>query len=98
LFVFKTIWELVNPPVSGVKGTVKVVGTNAPLAGAVVKTQKTGEVAVQTLTDVEGSYSKQLSIGDFTITVNADGYVTQTIFVTMKATGYRTLDFEMVAV
>ncbi len=98
LFVFNTIWELVNPPVSGVKGSVKVVGTNAPLAGAVVKTQKTGEVAVETLTDIEGSYSKQLSIGDFKLIVIAPGYETQTLDVTMKATGYKTFDFEMVAV
>lgn len=98
LFVFNTIWELINPPVSGVKGSVKVAGTNAQLSGAVVKTQKTGEVAVQTLTDVEGNYSKQLSIGDYIISVNADGYVSQTMNVTMNATGFKTFDFEMVAV
>jgi len=98
LFVFSTIWDLINPPVSGVKGTVKVIGTNAPIEGAVVKTQKTGEVAGQTLTDVDGKYSKQLSIGDYSVSVNITGFVSQTINVTMNATGFKTFDFEMVAV
>lgn len=98
LFVFSTIWDLINPPVSGVKGTVKVSGTNAPIGAAVIKTQKTGEVADQTLTDADGKYSKQLSIGDYTVSVNITGYVSQTINVTMNATGFKTFDFEMVAV
>jgi hypothetical protein len=98
LFVFNTLWELINPPVSGVKGTVMAAGTNSPLASAIVKTQKTGEVAVQTLTNADGEYSKQLSIGDYIISVNADGYVSKSINVTMNATGFKTFDFEMVGV
>ena len=98
LFVFSTIWDLINPPVSGVKGNVKGIGTNAPIAGAVVKTQKIGEVADHTLTDADGKYSKQLSIGDYTVSVNITGYVSQTINVTMNATGFKTFAFEMVTV
>lgn len=98
LFVFSTIWDLINPPVSGVKGAVKVVGTNVPLAGAVVKTQKVGEVAVETLTDADGKYAVQLSVGVFTITVNVSGYVEQSLTVTMNADGYKTYDFLMVVV
>lgn len=98
LFVFTTIWELINPPVSGVKGSVKASGTNVPLAGAIVKTQKTGEVAVETLVDVDGKYSKLLSEGEFTITVNVAGYITQSVTVTLHANGYKTFDFVMIPV
>lgn len=40
--------------------------------------------------------SNQLTVGDYLISVNVDGYVLQTINVTMIATGFKTFDFEMV--
>ena len=41
--------------------------------------------------------SNQLTVGDYLISVNVDGYDLQTINVTMIATGFKTFDFEMVA-
>jgi hypothetical protein len=95
LFVFNTLLELINPPANGVKGSVKATVTNEPLAGAKVKTQKTGEVAVETIADVEGKYSKMLSAGEYTITANADGYETQSVTITLNSTGFKTFDFVM---
>lgn len=69
------LWELINPPVAGVKGEVKVSGTNVPIVGAIVTTQKEGEVAFEMLTDDEGSYSHQVSAGKYKIVVSAEGYV-----------------------
>ena len=98
LFEFTTIWDMINPPVSGIKGVVKVVGTNVPLVGAVVKTQKVGDVAMETVTDVNGKYSTELSVGVFTISVNVSGYAEQSLTVTLNADGFKTFDFVMVAI
>lgn len=98
LFVFRTIWDLINPPVAGIKGEVKVTGTNVPIVGATISIQEDGEVAIDILTDEEGNYSHQVGAGNYTITVTADGYVSQTKTVEMKAEGYKTFDFVMVAV
>lgn len=97
LFVFSTLWDLINPPVAGMKGEVKVSGTNVPIVGATVSIQREGEVALDILTDEEGSYSHQVGAGKYTITVNAVGYVSQSKEVDVKADGYKTFDFVMVA-
>jgi hypothetical protein len=96
LFVFSTLWDLINPPVAGIKGEVKVSGTNEPIGGATISIQKEGEVAIDILTEDDGSYSHQVSAGKYTISVSADGYVSQSQEVEMKAEGYKTFDFEMV--
>ncbi len=98
LFVFSTLWDLINPPIAGIKGEVKVTGTNMPIGGATLSIQKDGEVATDILTEDDGSYSHQLGAGNYTITVTADGYVSQSKTVNMKADGYKTFDFVMVAV
>ncbi len=95
LFVFSTLWDLINPPVAGIKGEVKVTGTNAPISGASVSIQKEGEVAVEVLTEDDGGYSHQVSSGNYTIVVSADNYVQQNKVVEMKADGYKTFDFLM---
>ena len=51
MFVFSTLWDLINPPVAGMKGEVKVTGTNVPIVGATISIQKEGEVALDILTD-----------------------------------------------
>lgn len=98
MFVFSTLWDLINPPVAGIKGEVKVTGTNVPIVGATISIQKEGEVALDILTDEEGSYSHQVGAGKYTIKVSANGYVSQSKEVDMKADGYKTFDFVMVAV
>jgi hypothetical protein len=98
MFVFSTLWDLINPPVAGIKGEVKVTGTNVPIVGATISIQKEGEVALDILTDEEGSYSHQVGAGKYTIKVSANGYVTQSKDVDMKAEGYKTFDWVMVAV
>lgn len=72
--------------------------SSVPLASDVVKTQKVGDVAVETLTDVDGKYAVQLSVGVFTITVNMSGYLEQSLTVTLNADEYKTYDFLMVAI
>ena len=97
LFVFSTLWDLINPPVAGMKGDVKVNGSNEPIVGATISIQKVGEVAFEMLTDDDGRYSHQVSAGKYTIMVSAVGYVSQTKSVDMKDDGYKRFDFEMVA-
>ena len=97
LFVFSTLWDLINPPVTGMKGEVKVNGSNEPMAGATISIQKEGEVAFEMLTDDDGRYSHQVSAEKYTISVGAVGYVSQTKSVDMKDDGYKRFDFEMVA-
>ena len=98
LFVFSSLWDLINPPVAGMKGEVKVSGTNEPIGGATISIQKEGEVAFEMLTEDDGSYSHQVSEGKYTIVVSANSYVTQSKEVDMKADGYKTFDFAMVKV
>jgi len=96
LFVFSTLLDLINPPITGFKGEVKVIGTNEPLSNVTISIQKEGEVAFEMMTDDEGGYSHQVSAGKYTITVSAVGYITQTKEVEMKADGYKTFNFMMV--
>jgi len=98
LFVFSTLWDLINPPVAGMKGEVKVMGTNVPIGGATISIQKESEVAFEMLTDDEGSYSHQVSVGKYSIAVSAVGYVSQSKEVEMKADGYKTFDWVMLDV
>lgn len=95
LFVFSTLWDLINPPIAGMKGEVKVVATNEPISGATVSIQKEGEVVLDLLTNDDGSYSHQVSAGKYTISVSVVGYVTQSKEVDMKADGYKTFDWVM---
>jgi hypothetical protein len=98
MFTFSSIWDLINPPVAGIKGQVKVSGTNTPIGGATISIQKDGEVAQDILTEDDGTYSHQLGAGNYTIKVSAAGYVSQTKTVEMKADGYKTFDWVMVNV
>ncbi len=98
LFVFSTLWDLINPPVAGIKGEVKASGTNAPIVGATLSIQADGEVAFDLFSDDDGNYSHQMGAGKYTITVSANGYTSQSKTVDMKADGYKTFDWVMVAV
>lgn len=96
LFVFSNLLDLINPPVAGIRGEVKASGTNEPLH-ATLSIQKDGEMATEIATEDDGSYSSKLSAGTFTITVLVDGFAPQKKTVELKADGYKTFNFVMVA-
>ena len=94
LFVFTTLWDLINPRVAGIRGMVKVAGSNEALT-ATITIQKEGEQAIELQTDDDGSYSRKLSAGNFMLTVRAEGFAMQTKAFTLSDDGYKTFDFVM---
>jgi len=97
-FTFQSLWDLINPPVAGIKGNVKRASDNLPLGGATVTAQKEGEPAETTETDETGDYSLRLAAGTYIVTVSAPGFVSQSIEVVVETGNYRTIDFSLVAV
>ena len=97
MFQFTYLHSMINPAEAGIRGTVKEKLTNRPIGGAVIRAQKEGEVAVEILTEGDGSYRKILSAGRFVVTVEAAGFEGQTVEVELEDT-MRGLDFEMVVV
>ncbi len=96
-FTFDTLLALINPPVSGVKGSAVMTGTNEEVEGVLFKAQKTGSGIIEFLSDEDGEYFKDLSEGDWTIEGSKTGLVTQTKTVTLTGT-FKTLDWVFVAV
>jgi hypothetical protein len=96
-FTFQSLWDLINPPVAGVKGNVKRASDNLPLSGARVTAQQAGEPIEETSTDETGNYSLRLAAGTYRITVDAPGFVSQSLEVIVETGNYRTVDFSMVA-
>ena len=97
-FVFSNLLDLINPPVAGVKGTVKEAVTFEAIGNAVMTAQREGEPAEVISVDLEGNFSKQLSTGIYRINVSAIGFVNQTFEFDLKLTGLKKLDVEMVRV
>ena len=97
-FVFKNLLDLINPPIAGIKGTVKEKGTNLPLASATITAQLDGETAIAVAVDADGVFAKQLAEGMYKITVSAVGYVDQVFDMELKLTGLKTLNVELVEV
>lgn len=95
LFTFSVLLDLINPPIAGVKGEVRVIGTNEPISGANISIQKEGEVAVMVQTDDEGQYHQQVGEGKYSLTVSASGFVSQSKEANLKADGFRTFDWLM---
>ena len=58
--------------------------------------KKTVELANEVFSDADGKFTKALSEGDYTITVEAAWYVTQTKSEQMTKDGYKTIDYVMV--
>ena len=96
-FVFKNLLDLINPPIAGIKGTVKETNTNLALASATITAQLDGEPAIAVALDADGAFAKQLAEGMYKITVSAVGYVDQVFDMDLKLTGLKTLNVEMVA-
>lgn len=97
-FVFKNLFDLINPPVAGIKGNIKEAVTNAVITNATLTAMRDGEPAENVPVDVNGDFGKQLAEGDYTITVGAVGYVEQTFEMDLKLTGLKTLNVELVKV
>jgi hypothetical protein len=96
-YQFQSIWDLVNPPVAGIKGNVKDSKNNLPLSGALITAQQAGEPVDETLTDDAGNFSLRLAAGTYQVTVSAAGFVSQTVEVIVDAGNYKTLAFSLVA-
>ena len=96
-YQFQAIWDLVNPPVAGIKGNVKRASDNLPVSGATVTAQQAGEPVDETETDDAGNYTLRLAAGTYLVTVSAAGFVSQTVEVVVEAGNYRTVDFVLVA-
>ena len=76
-------------------GTVTAADGGAPVAGATVKVE--GPLSRTTTTGEDGTYRLTLSVGDYTVSVHAFGYVDQTRQVTVTKDGTTTADFALVA-
>jgi hypothetical protein len=96
--VFSNLLALINPPVAGVKGSIKETGTNKIIEGVQLTAQLEGEIAKGIDLDESGHFSQELKEGKYTITVSAAGYVSQTIVVDLKLTGLKTENFELVKI
>jgi len=97
-FQFQSIWDLINPPVSGVKGNVKRASDNIGISGATITVQEAGEPAETTETNAAGDYSIRLAAATYMVTVSAAGFVSQTRDGVVIDGSYKTLDFNLVAV
>jgi len=97
-FVFGNLLALINPPVAGVKGSIKEAVTNKTISGVQLTAQLDGEVAKAIDVDDAGEFGAELKEGKYTLVVNASGYETQTIIVDLKLTGLKTENFELVKV
>jgi hypothetical protein len=97
-FVFSNLLALINPPVAGVKGSIKEAVTNKTISGIQLTAQLEGDIAKAIDVDDAGEFGAELKEGKYTLVVNAPGYETQTIIVDLKLTGLKTMNFELVKV
>ena len=97
-FVFTNLLALINPPLAGIKGSVKEIDTNALVPNVVLTAQKEGGVEENISVDVHGEFGEQLSEGRYTVRCGAIGYVEQVFELDLKLTGLKTLNVELVKV
>jgi hypothetical protein len=97
-FVFSNLLALVNPPIAGIKGTVKEAVTNAIISNAQIFAQRDGFPAENVPVDLNGDFGQQLQEGNHKITVSADGYVAQVFDLDLKLTGLKNLNVDLVKV
>ena len=94
-FQFSRLLALINPPTAGVKGSVKESLTFLPISAVQLTAQLDGEIAKNIEIDLNGEFGIELKEGNYTLNINAVGYVSQTIKVTLKLTGLKTINFEL---
>lgn len=97
-FVFQSLWDLINPPVAGIKGNVKRASDNLPLGGAIITAQQAGEPVETTEADDSGNFSLRLAAGTYQVTASADGFISQTVEVVVDKGSYKTVNFSLRAV
>lgn len=97
-FVFQNLLDLINPPVAGIKGSVKEIVTNIGIGNAKISAQRDGFPTENVLVDLNGDFGEQLKEGQYKITVSAVGYVEQVFDMDLKLTGLKTLNVELVKV
>ena len=96
LFVFSTLWSMINPSIAGVNGSVLDSVSFLPIENVVMTAQMSGAPAVVINVDSNGDFGEQLPVGDYVLTVSALGYNTQTINVSCKLTGLKRVNVELV--
>jgi hypothetical protein len=97
-FEFSSLLALINPPVAGVKGSIKEAVTNKIIVGAQMTSQLDGEVAKAVDVDDTGEFDKELQAGKYTLVVSALGYVTETRLLDLKLTGLKIEHFLLVKI
>ncbi|MBL7818698.1 MAG: carboxypeptidase-like regulatory domain-containing protein [Saprospiraceae bacterium] len=96
VYNFNTLWDQVEPTKNaGVSGKTLAVGGKKSVPKVTVTEPLTGKTAVS---DKDGSYSLLLTEGKWLLTFTADGYVSQTIEVTIQKGVTKRLYVEMVKV
>lgn len=77
-FIWQDVLNIVTPPgAAGLRGTVKVSGSNYAVVGATIEMQTEGGTPVTFVTDAEGMYySGNLPVGWYTFKLSKDGFAT----------------------
>jgi hypothetical protein len=94
-FIFRNLLDLINPPVAGIKGSVKEAVTFKSISGVVMTAQLDGNVAQTIDVDENGEFGTQLAEGHYTIRISAVGYIEQEMQMDLKLTGLKTLNIGM---
>lgn len=94
-FIFRNLLDLINPPVAGIKGSVKEAVTFKSISGVVMTAQLDGIVAQTIDVDENGEFGTQLAEGHYTIRISAVGYIEQEMQMDLKLTGLKTLNIGM---
>ncbi|MBL7815634.1 MAG: carboxypeptidase regulatory-like domain-containing protein [Saprospiraceae bacterium] len=93
-YLFNTLWDIVEPTKnSGVGGKTLAVGGKKSVPKVTVTEPLTGKTAIS---DKDGSYALLLTEGKWLLTFTADGYISQTIEVTIQKGVTKRLNVEMV--
>jgi len=87
--------DIVTPPgAAGLRGTVKVSGSNLPIVGALIEMQTAGGVPLSFATDADGNfYSGNLPVGVYSFKLTKDDFATIETVVEIKTgtTSYKHL-------
>ena len=95
-FVFGNLLALINPPVAGLKGSIKEAVTFEPVPNVAMSVQADGQPAINVEVDGNGDYSIQLKEGHYKVLVAADGFLEQGFDMDLKLTGLKVLNVELV--
>jgi subtilisin family serine protease len=94
LDAFLAVEQAPRGPTGTLTGTVTDAGSGTPIAGATV-TAVGPDTERSTTTDAAGAYDFTLPVGDYEVTVESFGYVSQTVTVTIAEGGETVQDFAL---